>query len=232
MPADLSEALAMDWPATVRRGWGYGSLRSGQALPIEQVVAQLGPSFGANGQGPLITARGVKDAAPDEPFNQLGALGWHSDFSARRVRPRWTLSRVVQGDEAGSGAWRVAEVGVLLARLDVADRAALQVPWPFAFLPWDDPGLFIPLEGEGLRYWGRSMCFGLERVAPQERALRLRVIAAVEAAADACATELPAVTGAVFLVDNFRVLHDRLAQRAGARVAELYFFGEGSHDDE
>jgi alpha-ketoglutarate-dependent taurine dioxygenase len=196
-------------------------------LAFARTLGRLYVFRGADPNRPVVETRPRGSAGYDEPFDQLPALGWHNDFSTHRYRPRWSLSYIRQEDAAGGGNWRVADVKAVLARLratggrDVTRQ--LREPLPFSFTGEGVPCWFRGLTRNGLRFYGRTMRDGA-RLAHGEVPERVeRAIGAVERAADVVGSTVRATTGALLILDNRRVLHDRLEQGHDARKASLAF---------
>ncbi len=177
-----------------------------------------------------------------EPFNRPERIGWHSDFSTYRARPRFTISYIERADPRGPllGAWRVAPTNAVLAKLDATatGRAAMRffrsTLLPFAMAADDQARFFkvVVRRGKspsqlGVRFYARTMRIGAMvawGTVPSELDAAIR---SMEDAADEVGTTIPAVTGAALVVDNWFCLHDRLEQTVEAglplRRARLVF---------
>ena len=196
------------------------------------LAAQLGPLL------PLSESGGeaqVVEVAPCrrpgdwvDPFDREEALGWHNDFTSRRVRPRFTLAWLTRADPKGplAGAWRIARVGDVLTRLQRRDEGARllsrlrQEALPFSYTGEGQPDFFTALDGEGegyLRFYGRGIRQGCGLAWGEvPRGIEF-LVRSVEGAADAAGRRIAALPGDLLVTDNRRTLHDRLPQTVSGR---------------
>ena len=178
-----------------------------------------------NRERPVLLTRPSLRAPTWRPFDRRAPIGWHSDFATWPDRPALSLSWIRRQDPAGPdvGAWRVASVRAVLARLaDSAEGQALigrlsRETHPFGYIDAGSPRFFPLLGRRGLRFYGRALTEGARlafgKVPPRTR----EAIALIERAADAVSETLPASTGALLVVHNWNSLHDRTEQTvAGA----------------
>ena len=198
----------------------------------------LGPLFvppETNPHRPVIVTRPSVRAPKWRPFDLRESIGWHNDFSTRAGRPELSLSWIRRQDPSGpcSGAWRVASVGAVLAKLrSRSDSRKLigklsKEAQPFGYLDTDTSSFYRIVCRRGLRFYGRALTEGaqiaFDRIPDHTR----DAIAVIEDAADAVGETLPASNGALLVVHNWLSLHDRTAQTvagAGAtRQAQLCF---------
>lgn len=177
---------------------------------------------------PVLLTRPSLRAPAWRPFDRRAPIGWHSDFSTWRDRPVLSLSWIRRQDPAGpdAGAWRVASVRAVLAKLvDSAEGRTLigqlfRESHPFGYLDGSRPRFFRMLTRRGLRFYGRALTEGarlaFDNVPPRTR----EAIALIEQAADAVGETLPASAGSLLVVHNWLSLHDRTEQTvAGAAAA-------------
>ena len=169
---------------------------------------------------PVLLTRPSRRAPKWRPFDRRAPIGWHSDFSTWPDRPVLSLSWIRRQDPAGSdaGAWRVASVRTVLAKLaDSAEGRNLvgqlsREAHPFGYPDAGRPGFFRMLTRRGLRFYGRALAEGarltFDKVPDQTR----EAIALIERAADAVGETLPASTGSLLVVHNWFSLHDRTEQ--------------------
>ena len=180
---------------------------------------------GMDVQRPVLLTRPSQRAPKWRPFDSRASIGWHSDFSTWPDRPVLSLSWIRRQDPAGPdvGAWRVASVRAVLAKLaDSAEGRTLvgqlsRDAHPFGYLDAGRPLFFRLLSRRGLRFYGRALAEGarlaFDKVPPRTR----EAIALIERAADAVGETLPASTGSLLVVHNWFSLHDRTEQTvAGA----------------
>ena len=184
---------------------------------------------------PVILTRPSSRAPKWRPFDRRESIGWHNDFSTRAGRPELSFSWIRRQDPAGpsAGAWRVASVGAVLAKLGCsADGRKLigrlsKEAQPFGYLDADTSRFYRIICRRGLRFYGRALTEGarisFDRVPDHTK----DAIALIEDAADAVGKTLPASRGALLVVHNWLSVHDRTEQTvagAGAtRQAQLCF---------
>ena len=109
-------------------------------------------------QRPVLLTRPSRRAPKWRPFDSGASIGWHSDFSTWRDRPVLSLSWIRRQDPEGAdvGAWRVASVRAVLAKLaDSAEgRTLVDELWrdahPFGYLDAGHPVFFRLLSRRGL----------------------------------------------------------------------------------
>ena len=188
-----------------------------------------------NAHRPVILTRPSIRAPKWRPFDRRVSIGWHNDFSTRVGRPELSLSWIRRQDPSGprSGAWRVASVGAVLAKLRCsADGRKLigrlsKEAQPFGYLDTDTPRFYRIICRRGLRFYGRALTEGariaFDRIPDHTR----DAIALIEDAADAVGKTLPASNGALLVVHNWLSLHDRTEQTVAGtgatRQAQLCF---------
>ena len=184
---------------------------------------------------PMILTRPSARAPKWRPFDRRESIGWHNDFSTRAGRPELSLSWIRREDPSGpcAGAWRVASVGAILAKLrGSADGRRLisrlfKETHPFGYMDAGSARHFRILHQGGLRFYGRAMTEGarilFDRVPDHTR----ETIALIEEAADSVGETLPASTGALLIVHNWFSVHDRteqtVAETGARRQAQLCF---------
>ena len=225
------ERGADEWAAQVvasLRTCGYfydpdSSSSVDSADDLLRAASTLGPVLIPPGTGleqPVLLTRPSLRAPTWRPFDRRAPIGWHSDFATWPDRPALSLSWIRRQDPAGPdvGAWRVASVRAMLARLaDSAEGQALigrlsRETHPFGYMDAGSPRFFPLLGRRGLRFYGRALTEGARlafgTVPPRTR----EAIALIERAADAVGETLPASAGALLVVHNWRSLHDRTEQ--------------------
>ena len=175
---------------------------------------------GMNLRRPVLLTRPSLRAPTWRPFDRGAPIGWHSDFATWSDRPVLSLSWIRRQDPAGpdAGAWRVASVQAVLARLaDSTEGPTLigrlsRETHPFGYMDAGSPRFFPLLDRKGLRFYGRALtegaCLAFGKIPPRTR----EAIALIERAADAVGETLPASTGALLVVHNWGSLHDRTEQ--------------------
>lgn len=181
---------------------------------------------GADPLRPVVDSRASVDAPYEAPFDRLEAIGWHNDFSTHRARPRWSLSYVRREDRAGGGNWRVAAIDRVLAGLGHEEGAVLRLlreRLPYSFSDQGALSWHRGLVRGRLRFYGRALRDGARRAYGSVPVATDELIRSVERTADREAAELRAESGALLVVDNGRVLHDRTEQTAGDRRVVLAF---------
>ena len=184
---------------------------------------------------PVILSRPSVRAPKWRPFDRREAIGWHNDFSTRAGRPEISLSWIQHEDPAGpcAGAWRVASVGAVLAKLrsSAAGRKLVgklsKEAQPFGYLDTDTSGFYRIVCRRGLRFYGRALMEGAQMAFDRVPDHTRDAIALIEDAADAVGETLPASNDALLVVHNWLSLHDRTEQTVegtGAkRQAQLSF---------
>lgn len=163
-------------------------------------------------------------APPWLPFDRAAQIGWHNDFSTKKVRPRISISWIVNQDPQGvlNGGWRLVSVRDLINvirnrddGLEILARLAQPV-FPFGYLDSGTVTLFPIYEntcGEQMRFYGRALQEGVEIQENQvTKSEVLEIIKIIEEAADIVGIVKSAPKGALMIVDNTRSLHDRLQQ--------------------
>ncbi|NOT13773.1 MAG: hypothetical protein HOP23_18430 [Methylococcaceae bacterium] len=159
------------------------------------------------------------------PFDRNAQIGWHNDFSTKNVRPRISMSWIVNQDPHGpmKGGWRLAsarDVITVIRNMDdgVELLARLGQPiFPFGYLERGAVNHFPILEkadGDQMRFYGRALREGaqLDTLRIIAKPELLEIVQIVEEAADMVGYIKPAPQGALMVVDNTRSLHDRLPQ--------------------
>ena len=184
---------------------------------------------------PMILTRPSIRAPKWRPFDRRESIGWHNDFSTRAGRPEVSLSWIRREDPSGpfAGAWRVASVGAILAKLrgSVDGRRLMnrlsKGTYPFGYMDAGSVRHFRIIRQEGMRFYGRALIEGARIVFDRVPSHTRETIALIEKAADSVGETLPASTGALLIVHNRLSLHDRIEQtvsEAGARrQAQLCF---------
>ena len=117
---------------------------------------------------PVVLTRPSARAPKWRPFDRRESIGWHNDFSTRADRPEVSLSWILRQDPSGpsSGAWRVASVGCVLAKLRCsADGRKLigrlsKEAQPFGYLDSDASCFYCIICRRGLRFYGRALTEG------------------------------------------------------------------------
>lgn len=212
-------------------GYFYSQTFAESSLGAE-AAASLAVQLGKLSYGTVCTEPSPT-APATRPFDKQEALGWHNDFTTHVHRPRFSLSFIERQDPSGSpwGNWKVARVRDVLDVLAQSPEGRevlgiLLEPHPFEF---DGQVFSFPvLTGQRsilhMRFYGD----GLRRGYAIQRGTgdKLSAITAVENAADECAVELVATTGALLIVDNRLSLHYRREQTVkgvALRRARLLF---------
>jgi hypothetical protein len=217
-----------------RAGWAY--LREFQPNDARAAMLALAGELGRpllEGGAPLVVeTKSAPDAPIWEPFNRPEAIGWHNDFSTWSSRPNVTLATVLSVPEhpEGRGDWRVASVDDVARHLEktASGRAAIayleEVDLPFCMEPGEPVHHHRVLRREGaglrVRFYARALRLGCAITGAA--ADGVRAVAAWEAAADEVGIRLDALPGALLVSDNWRAMHDRLAQGPG-RTSLLCF---------
>ena len=225
------------------RGCGYFydpnfSSNMENADAVMMAARSLGSLFlpaETNPHRPVILTRPSAQAPKWRPFDRRESIGWHNDFSTRAGRPELSLSWIRRQDPSGpcAGAWRVASVAAVLAKLRCrADSRKLirklsKETQPFGYWDTDTSRFYRIVCRRGLRFYGRALTEGAQiafnRVPDHTRV----AIALIEDAADAVGETLPASNGALLVVHNWLSVHDRTAQTVAGtgatRQAQLSF---------
>jgi hypothetical protein len=228
--SEIRDNLAM-------QGWCYlPSLFQGAALDdVLRLARALGSLYvppGTSPTRPFIKTRPAPDADDCAPFDQPGAIGWHSDFSTHSTRPAVSLAWLAQADPLGQGAWRIASCDDVLTFLQSTPEGAAtarllaETELPYSFTrDAAEPAFFRavehrgpPPERPGLRFYGRAMRDGAWQAYGTIPDSIERAISAVETAADHVGRTLQAPSGALLVMDNWHALHDRLAQTVDAAL--------------
>lgn len=212
-----------------RRGYHYEPAFNSDddgGIALVALARALGPLYVAgemNPDLPVIITAPTADAPSWKPFDRPERIGWHNDFSTMEDRPSLSLAWIARGDPEGGGDWRAASSEKVLAR--VALPHLDETAFPFGYSDSGAAQLFplvapVPEEPsrKGLRFYGRALREGaiLEHGGVPDETRRL--IAAVEAAADAVGETLPARTGALLVCHNWLSLHDRTGQTTASGV--------------
>lgn len=197
-------------------------------LNAARLLGQLYVPSGMSTSQPVILTQPSPSAPQWHPFNRHAAIGWHNDFSTRSGRPELSLSWIRRGDphESEGGAWRVASVDTVLARLrrtrEGEDILAELSTRAEAFGYRDSGGWrsFLVVLGpagrssrRGMRFYGRALEEGAQLRFGQIPGRTREIIARVEEAADAVGEVFRASTGSLLIVDNRHSLHDRTEQQ-------------------
>lgn len=173
-------------------------------------------------------------SAPDwRPFDRRTSIGWHNDFSTRPVRPVLSLSLIRRGDPdaPSGGAWRVASVSAVLAKLcrtQEGKRLISALARRAEAFGYRDAGGWRPFRvlikephrhgSRGMRFYGRALEEGARLRFGQVPDRTRELVARVDEAADAVGEVLPAARGALLIVHNRLSLHDRTEQHVGGPV--------------
>lgn len=178
---------------------------------------------------PVILTQPAASAPGWRPFDRRASIGWHNDFSTRRGRPVLSLSliRRADPDAPNGGAWRVASVAAVLAKLcqtPEGKKLVSELSRRAEAFGYSDAGGWRPFRviiranhsptsPPGLRFYGRALEEGaLLRFGNVPERTR-EIITQLEGAADSVGELLRASTGALLIVDNRFSLHDRLGQQ-------------------
>jgi len=216
------------------RGYYYEPEFCSEASDPEPVInaarllGQIYVPSGMNAGQPVILTQPSPSAPQWHPFNHRAPIGWHNDFSTRFGRPELSLSWIRRGDphEPEGGAWRVASVDAVMAKLRQTREGRVLVAQLLAHAEpfgYRDAGgcrsfrVIIRAGGNsgrcGLRFYGRALeegawlCFG--QIPDRTR----EIIARIEEAADVAGEVLYASTGSLLIVDNRLSLHYRAEQQ-------------------
>ncbi|POZ49982.1 hypothetical protein [Methylovulum psychrotolerans] len=159
------------------------------------------------------------------PFDRSAQIGWHNDFTTKKVRPRISMSWIVNQDPQGpmKGGWRLASardvITVIRGMNDGVERVArlAQPIFPFGYLGGGAVKHFPILkkaDGDQMRFYGRALREGVRLKTRQiiTKPELLEIVQIVENAADMVGCVKPAHQSALMVVDNTRSLHDRLPQ--------------------
>lgn len=191
---------------------------------FEKLASKLGEMYLP--QNKSIIQTNPQPTAPfSMPFDRSTQIGWHNDFSTKKLRPRISMSLIANQDPQGSmkGAWRLASVKDVIAVIQSMDNSVellerlAQPIFPFGYLDGGDVDYFPILEkanGYQMRFYARSLLEGeqLDTRKMIEKSELLKIIKMIEKAADMAGYVKPASKGALMVVDNARSLHDRLPQ--------------------
>lgn len=187
----------------------------------------LTPS-GTDARGPVLRTRPSQRAPQWRPFDRAVRIGWHSDFATWSDRPVLSLSWIRRQDPAGPnvGAWRVASVRAVLAKLagsgegrTLVDQLSRQ-DHPFGYMDAGRPRFFRILSRRGLRFYGRALTEGARLAFGEVPPRTVEAIGLIEAAANAVGETLPARTGSLLVVNNWTGLHDRIQQTVAGTAIE------------
>ncbi len=176
------------------------------------------------------------DRAPEwRPFDRRESIGWHNDFSTRVGRAEVSLSCILRQDPLGPGfgAWRVASVGDVFAKLrcssdgrKLLDRLSKEAH-PFGYLDTGACKFHRIVCQKGLRFYGRALSEGARLAFGQVPDHTMDTIGLIEEAADAVGETFAASRGALLVVHNWVSLHDRTEQTVegteARRRAQLCF---------
>jgi hypothetical protein len=219
-----------------RDGYYYDPCFGSNNLPLAQkrdMFETFASKFGdmyLSEREPVIQTNPQPTAPSWMPFNRNAQIGWHNDFATKKIRPRISMSWIVNQDPQGSmkGGWRLASVRDVIRVIENMDEAAellarLEQPiFPFGYLDGGGVDHFPILEranGDQMRFYGRALREGAQLEALQiiTKPELLKIVQIVEKAADMAGCVKPASQGALMLVDNTRSLHDRLPQTVNAK---------------
>lgn len=192
-----------------------------------RLLGQLYVPSGMDANQPVILTQPSLSAPQWHPFNHRAAIGWHNDFSTRSGRPELSLSWIRRGDpnESNGGAWRVASVADVIAKLrqtSEGESLVAQLSAKAEAFGYRDAGDWRPfrvlfradgLSRRGMRFYGRALKEGAWLRFSKTPDRTREIIARVEEAADAVGETLNASTGSLLIVDNRYSLHDRLEQQ-------------------
>ena len=199
--------------------------------PVINAASLLGQLYVPSGMDPnqpIILTQPSPSAPEWRPFNHRSAIGWHNDFSTRSGRPELSLSWIRRGDlnESNGGAWRVASVPAVIAKLSqtsAGESLVAQLSAKAEAFGYRDAGDWRPfrvlfradgkLSRRGMRFYGRALKEGAWLRFSKTPDHTREIIARVEEAADAVGKTLNASTGSLLIVDNRYSLHDRLEQQ-------------------
>lgn len=194
---------------------------------------------------PVIITKPQPMADQSKPFNRGQSIGWHNDFSTKTIRPRYSLSLIIESDPGGDdfGAWRLASVAKVISLISSRQQGKKLLnqisdyQFPYGYLDSKNINLFPMLkkniQGDyvSLRFYGRALHEGAQynKVSLSERIFIDKVIKTIEGVADQVGITRAATTGSLMVVDNHFSLHDRLKQttkhqrNATLRTAMLCF---------
>jgi hypothetical protein len=193
-----------------------------------RLLGQLYVPSGMDASRPVILTQPSPSAPQWHPFNKRDAIGWHNDFSTRPGRPELSLSWVRRGDpsQPPGGAWRVASVAAVIAKLRQTREGKSLVARLSAraeAFGYHDAGGWRPfriifgLEGKpsrrGMRFYGRALEEGAGLRFGEVPERTREVIVRIEEAADSVGEVLCASTGSLLIVENRLSLHDRMEQQ-------------------
>jgi hypothetical protein len=234
-----TDTVQAEWVQRVRdslrtNGYYYESGfcdETDDAEPVVTAARLLGPLYvppdTSPGQ-PVILTQPYASAPQWRPFDRRNAIGWHNDFSTRSRRPELSLSWIRREDPVGpnGGAWRVASVDAVLAKLCQTPEGRQLVAKlsaraePFGYRDMGGWRLFRIVIGadrrlgrRGLRFYGRSLEEGAWLRFGQIPDHTREIVARVEESADAVGEVLCASMGSLLIVDNRFSLHDRIEQQ-------------------
>jgi hypothetical protein len=208
-----------------------------------RLLGQLYVPSGMNPKQPVILTQPSPSAPQWHPFNHHAAIGWHNDFTTRVGRPQLSLSWIQRGDpyEPQDGAWRIASVAAVIARLRQTREGkslVTQLSAQAEAFGYRDAGDWHPfrivfgLDGKssrcGMRFYRRALeegaCLRFGEIPERTH----EIIVRIEEAADSVGEVLYASTGSLLIVENRLSLHDRMEQQVtgpeeGRRRAWLCF---------
>jgi hypothetical protein len=193
-----------------------------------RLLGQLYVPSGMNARQPVILTQPSSSAPQWHPFNHHAAIGWHNDFTTRARRPQLSLSWIRRGDpyEPQGGAWRVASVAAVIAKLRQTREGRSLVALisrqteVFGYRDagdWHPFHIVFGMEGKpsryGMRFYRRALeegaCLRFGEIPERTR----EIIVRIEEAADSVGEVLYASTGSLLIVENRLSLHDRLEQQ-------------------
>jgi hypothetical protein len=208
-----------------------------------RLLGQLYVPAGMDASQPVILTQPSPSAPQWHPFDHHAAIGWHNDFRTRSGRPQLSLSWIRQGDpyEPEGGAWRVASVAAVIAKLRQTREGkslVAQISTQAEAFGYRDAGGWHPfrmvfgLDGKanrrGMRFYRRALeegaCLRFGEIPERTR----EIIVRIEEAADSVGEVLYASKGSLLIVENRLSLHDRMEQQVtgpeeGRRQAWLCF---------
>ena len=176
---------------------------------------------------PILLTRPSNRAPKWRPFDRRASIGWHNDFATRSDRPELSLSWIRREDPAGpyAGAWRVASVRAVLAKLKASDEGRTLIgklsneAQPFGYTDAGRASYFRIINQKGLRFYGRALKEGARIALDRVPDYTKEAVALIEGAADAVGETLPASTGSLLIVHNWLSFHDRTEQTVTGTVA-------------
>ena len=213
------------------QGYYHGYLPLEREDPAEVMLAicrSLGELYvpeGCDPAAPIIRTAPTR-AQRAAPFDRPEAIGWHGDFATHDPdRPELSAVYVTRSDPggAGFGAWRLASVPRVIARLQTthaglrAFELLREEPLPFSYADGEPTRWHLVLRpmpngALGLRFYGPSIRRGCMAEYGEVSEPIAAALAELQKAADDVVELVPTRRGSLLVASNWFALHDRLEQ--------------------